>query len=156
MSEANKKFLVYLTSYLGVALIGGSIVHVGTLDIHSTRYLVLGIIGLVLMVTGNVLEAQMQREPLNIKYFGIVSALAIATGFLSGGIQHYLDNPVYAGYLLAIGLTVAYVAFARKYHLKTTALGLMTVIALGFVIVVASNTILHDSIPHEVGGGHTH
>lgn len=156
MSEANKKFLVYPTSYLGVALIGGSIVHVGTLDVHSTRYVVLGIIGLMLMITGNILEAQMQREPLNIKYFGIISALAIATGFLSGGIQHYLDNPVYAGYLLAIGLIVAYVAFARKYHLKTTTLRLMTVIALGLMIVAVSNTILHEAIPHEVGGGHTH
>ncbi len=156
MSEANKKFLVYLTSYLGVALIGGSIVHVGTLDAHSIRYVVLGVIGLVLMITGNVMEAQIQREPLNIKYFGIVSALAIATGFLSGGIQHYLDNPVYAGYLLAIGLMVAYVAFARKYHLSTTPVGLMAIITLAIVIVTVSNTILHDVIPHEVGGGHTH
>jgi hypothetical protein len=156
MSETNKKFLVYLTSYLGVALIGGSIVHVGTLDVHSTRYVVLGVVGLVLMIVGNVLEAQMQKEPLNLKYFGIVSALAVATGFLSGGIQHYLDNPIYAGYLLAIGLIVAYIAFARKYHLSTTTVGLVTVIALGLVIVTVSNTILHDVIPHEVGGGHTH
>jgi hypothetical protein len=156
MSEANKKFLVYLTSYLGVALIGGSIVHVGTLDAHSTRYVVLGIVGLVLMITGNVLEAQVQREPLNIKYFGIVSALAIATGFLSGGIQHYLDNPIYAGYLLAIGLLVAYVTFAQKYHFGTTARGLMTAVGIGLAIIFVSNTVLHEAIPHEVGGGHRH
>jgi hypothetical protein len=156
MSEANKKFLVYLTSYLGVALIGGSIVHVGTLDAHSTRYIVLGVVGLVLMIVGNVLEAKMQKEPLNLKYFGIVSALAVATGFLSGGIQHYLDNPIYAGYLLAIGLILAYIAFTQKYHLSTTSVGLMAVIALGLVIVTVSNTILHDVKSHEVGGEHTH
>jgi len=156
MSEANKKFLVYLTSYLGVALIGGSIVHVGTLDAHSTRYVALGIIGLVLMIIGSILEAQIQKEPLNIKYFGIVSALAIATGFLSGGIQHYLDDTIYTGYLLAIGLVVAYIAFAHKYHLGTNARGIMTVIAIGLAIIIVSNTVLHDAFPHEVGAGHKH
>ncbi len=156
MSEQNKKFLIYLTSYLGVALIGGSIVHVGTLDAHSTRYIVLGVIGLVLMVIGSILEAQIEREQLNMKYFAIVSTLAIATGFLSGGIQHYLDNPVYAGYLLAIGLVVAYVAFAHKYHFGITAQGLLTVIVLGLVLILVSNTVLHEVIPHEVGGGHQH
>lgn len=156
MTDSNKNFLVYLTSYLGVALIGGSIVHVGTLDVHSTRYIVLGVIGLILMIIGSTLEAKIKKEPLNAKYFGIVSALAIATGFLSGGIQHYLDNPIYAGYLLAIGLIVAYVAFAHKYHFGTSTSGLLAAIGIGLAIIFVSNTVLHEAIPHEVGGGHHH
>jgi len=153
MTDNSKKFIIYLTSYLGVALIGGSIVHIGAFDSHSTRYVILGIIGLVLMITGSVFEAQANKEALSIKYFGIVTALAIATGFLSGGIQHYLDDPVYAGYLLAIGLVVAYVTFGSKYNLPTTTRGLVTVLVLGVLIVFASNTILHEIDPH---GGSTH
>ena len=153
MTDSSKKFIIYLTSYLGVALIGGSIVHVGAFESDSTRYIILGIVGLVLMITGSIFEAQTNKEALSIKYFGIVTALAIATGFLSGGIQHYLDDPIYAGYLLAIGLVVAYVAFAGKYNLPTSNRGLLAVIATAIVIVLISNTILHDAVPH---GGNTH
>lgn len=153
MTESSKKFIIYLTSYLGVALIGGSIVHVGAFDDHSTRYVILGIIGLVLMIIGSVFEAQTNKEALSIKYFAIVTALAVATGFLSGGIQHYLDDPIYAGYLLAIGLVVAYVTFAGKYNLPTSKRGLLAVTATALAIVLISNTILHDAVPH---GGDTH
>lgn len=102
------------------------------------------------------LKQRLKNEPLNVKYFGIVGALAIATGFLSGGIQHYLDNPIYAGYLLAIGLVVAYVAFGQKYHYGTSMKGLVIALAIGMVIIIFSNTVLHEAIPHEVGAGHQH
>ena len=102
------------------------------------------------------MKQRLKNEPLNVKYFGIVGALAIATGFLSGGIQHYLDNPIYAGYLLAIGLVVAYVAFGQKYHYGTSMKGLVIALAIGMVIIIFSNTVLHEAIPHEVGAGHQH
>jgi hypothetical protein len=155
MTDGPKKFIIYLTSYLGVALIGGSIVHVGTFDAHNIRYAILGIVGLVLMIMGSVFEAKSNQEVLSLKYFGIVTALAIATGFLSGGIQHYLDDPIYAGYLLAIGIVVSYVTFGSKYNLPTTRRGLLTVIVLAALIIFVSNTITHEIIPHG-GAGHQH
>jgi len=155
MTESSKKFVIYLTSYLGVALIGGSIVHVGAFDDHSTRYVILGIIGLALMITGSVFEAQTNKEALSVKYFAVVTALAVATGFLSGGIQHYLDDPIYAGYLLAIGLVVAYVAFSGKNNFPTSTRGLVTVIVLGVAIIFTSNTLLHEAVPHG-GDSHQH
>lgn len=146
MTENNRKFLIYLISYLGVAMIGGSIVHMGTLDQHAVRYAILGIIGLGLMLVGNILEAKLNQEPINLKYVGLVSALALATGFLSGGIQHYLDNPLFAGSLLGIGLVVAYLTFAKKYHFATTQTGVVTVVVIGLVIILGS-VIVHDLIP---------
>lgn len=154
MIDSDKKFLVYLTSYLGVAMIGGSIVHIGTLDANSTRYIVLGVIGMVLMIGSSMFEARINKEVAGFKYFAIATALAIATGFLSGGIQHFLDNPIYAGYLLSVGLVVAYVTFAHKYHLATTTQGLVTVIVIGLLILLVSNTLLHDVVPHTTGGHH--
>lgn len=153
MTDSSQRFIIYLTSYLGVALIGGSIVHVGAFDTHSTRYIILGILGLILMIAGSVFEAKNNNEKLSTKYFGIVTALAVATGFLSGGIQHYLDDPIYAGYLLAIGLIVAYVTFGKKYNLPTSTRGLVLVMAIGIMILITSNTILHEAVPH---GGSTH
>jgi hypothetical protein len=153
MTDSNKKFLIYLTSYLGVALVGGSIVHMGTLDINSSRYITLAFIGIGLMIVGNILEAQINKEIVGIKYFSIAAALAIATGFLSGGIQHYLDDPIYAGYLLAIGVVVAYITFMSKYHLQKTTRGLLTAVVIALLIVLTSNTIVHEAVPH---GGATH
>lgn len=154
MTESNKKFIIHILSYLGVALIGGSIVHIGTLDGGSLRYVILGCIGVMLMIIGSVLEAQTNKEPVNIKYLGIVTALAISTGLLSGGIQHFLDNPMYAGYLLAVGLVVSYISFAGKYHANTTTLGIITVAILALIVVITSNTVLHESVPHTEGADH--
>ena len=153
MTDSNKKFLIYLTSYLGVALVGGSIVHMGTFDSHSSRYIILATVGVTLMIIGNIVEAQMNKEAVSLRYFAIATALAIATGLLSGGIQHYLDDPIYAGYLLAAGVVVAYVTFMSKYHLQRTTMGLIVAIALALTIVLASNTVLHEAVPH---GGNTH
>lgn len=154
MTESNKKFLVYLASYLGVAMIGGSIVHIGTLGDHGTRYLILGIVGVILMIVGSIFEARINKEVVGIKYFSIVTALAIATGFLSGGVQHFLDNPVYAGYLLSIGLVVAYLTFARKYNLAISTKGFVAVIIAGLLILLVSNTIPLDSVSPDIGGHH--
>ena len=154
MTESNKKFIIHILSYLGVALIGGSIVHVGTLGGDSIRYIALGSIGIMLMVVGSVLEAQINKDPINIKYLGIITALAISTGLLSGGIQHFLDNPIYAGYLLAIGLVVSYTSFAGKYHTQVTAKGIIVVAVLALSIIFASNTLIHESVLHTEGADH--
>lgn len=148
MTESNEKFIIHILSYLGIALIGGSIVHIGTLDGGSARYIILGGAGVAMMIIGSVLEGKMNNEPINVKYLGIVTALAISTGLLSGGIQHFLDNPIYAGYLLAIGLVVSYLSFAGKYHYKVAPQGIIVVAALALTIVLVSNTIVHDSTPH--------
>ena len=154
MSESNIKYVTHLLSYLGVALLGGSIVHIGTLDAGNTRYVTLGCVGLAMMIIGSVLEARISKEAISVTYVGTITALAVSTGLLSGGIQHFLDNPVYAGYLLATGIIVSYLAFASKYHLPTTAHGIITVVLVALTIVVASNTVIYESLPHSDGTDH--
>ncbi len=111
MNQENKNFLIYVAKYIGVALISGSVVPIGTLQNGTTRYIVLIIIGLALMLYGNLKEAKNAGEKIGMSYLLIITALSFATGFLSGGIQHYLDNPVYAGWLLGIGAIGTYVMF---------------------------------------------
>lgn len=139
ISSENKKYIIYLLKYLGVALIAGSVVHVGTLQNGTTRYLVLGIIGLIFMLAGNILEAKQNGEKINLKYLIVITGLSLATGFFSGGIQHYLDNPSYAGYLLAVGLFFSYITFFMRDKIKLY-------FKYIFVVALASGLIILGSV----------
>lgn len=150
ISAEHKKYIIYLLKYLGVALIAGGVVHVGTLNNGTTRYIVLGLIGLILMVIGNILESKQTGEKINFKYFLIITTLSLATGFFSGGIQHYLDNPGYAGYLLAIGLVFSYIIFflRDKIVLRIKNIILVVLIAIGIILLSESLPISTTSDHH--------
>lgn len=135
MRKENKEFLTYITKYLGVALIAGSVVHIGTLDNGTTRYFVLALIGLALMLAGNIIEAIQTNTKINGKYFINIIGLSFATGFLSGGVQHYLDNPYYASFLLGIGLLVAYLTFFWKEKLPLLGKNVIVVAALSLALL---------------------
>lgn len=141
ISIENKKYSIYLLKYLGVALIAGSVVHVGTLQTGATRYIVLGCIGLVLMLVGNILEAKLHGEKINLKYLTVITGLSLATGFFSGGIQHYLDNPGYAGYLLAIGLLFSYITFFLRDKIKLLPKNITLIIIISLAIIAVSLSI---------------
>jgi len=156
ISLENKKYLVYLAKYLGVALISGSVVHIGTLSGGITRYAVLMVIGVILMLLGNIAEAKQTGVKINLKFLLIIASLSVATGFLSGGVQHYLDNPVYAGYLLAIGVVVAYVAFFFKDHTTIKKRDFFVVVLVALGILFASNFLTHNFVPHGHSDTNTH
>ena len=141
ISIENKKYITYLLKYLGVALIAGSVVHVGTLQSGATRYAVLGIIGLVLMLAGNIFEAKQNGEKINLRYLIVITGLSLATGFFSGGIQHYLDNPGYAGYLLAIGLFFSYIAFFMRDKIKLYVKHILFVTIISAAIIAFSSSL---------------
>lgn len=147
ISIEHKKYIIYLLKYLGVALIAGSVVHVGTLHNGTTRYIVLGFIGLLLMVTGNILESKQTGEKINLKYFLIITTLSLATGFFSGGIQHYLDNPGYAGYLLAIGLLSSYIVFFLRDKIKLYLKNIIIVLLIAIGIILISLSLPVSTTP---------
>lgn len=158
MRKENKEFLTYITKYLGVALIAGSVVHIGTLDNGTIRYFILAVIGLALMLIGNLVEAKQLNQKINLKFFATVIALSFATGFLSGGVQHYLDNPVYASYLLAIGLFVSYIAFFVKDKIELSRKSIV-VVALMSLVLLFSHYLLDAVLMGHIDFGsdsHTH
>lgn len=144
ISKDNEHFLTYIGKYLGVALIAGSVVHIGTLQNGFTRYIVLAIVGLALMMVGNILEAKQNGQKINFNYLLILTGLSFATGFLSGGIQHYLDNPVYAGYLLSIGIFVAYLTYFWKDKLVLKTRDIIIVLVFSVSILLLSNFVIKD------------
>lgn len=139
-------FFTYIAKYLGVALIAGSVVHIGTLQNGVTRYIVLIIIGLVLTILGNLKEAKEHGQKINLNYFLTITGLSFATGFLSGGIQHYLDNPSYAGVLLGVGIIVTYVTFFLKDKLQLTKRNIVIVALLAIVFMLFSHFIMDNAL----------
>lgn len=155
MRTENKEFLTYIAKYLGVALIAGSVVHIGTLENRTTRYFVLALVGLVLMLAGNIAEARQTNKKINLTFFVNVVGLSFATGFLSGGVQHYLDNPYYASYLLAIGLLVTYLTFFWKEKLLLTRKNALVVVGISLALLFSHNLFNKENgIFHiDIGAG---
>lgn len=153
----NKKYVIYILKYLGVALIAGSVVHVGTLNNGTERYIVLGIIGLIIMIIGHMIEAKDTGEKINFRYFAMVTTLSLATGFFSGGIQHYLDNPVYASYLLAVGFLVSYIIFYIKDGIRIKG-GDILIVCVTVSLIVFLSTLFEQKTYTQVesGGSEVH
>lgn len=155
IKKNNKNFLIYICKYLGVALIAGSVVHIGTLQNGFGRYIVLMIIGLLLMLVGNVLEAKENGLKINLNYLLLITGLSFATGFLSGGIQHYLDNPSYAGILLGIGLLGAYLTYFIKEKVVLKTKNIFIVAIFSFFLILFSVYIMDDALLGENHHGDT-
>jgi len=137
ISIANQAYLTYLAKYLGVAIVAGSVVHIGTLQTDTARYFILACVGMLLMTVSNIIEAKKEGKKIDGSLVLLITTLSLATGFLSGGVQHYFDNPVYAGSLLTIGLVVSYVAFIlrEKYLLSKVSLAVVICIASAFAFI---------------------
>ncbi|MDI9348743.1 MAG: hypothetical protein QM537_01925 [Candidatus Symbiobacter sp.] len=149
-----KEYLIYVSKYLGIALIAGSVVHAGTLSEDMNRYIIIGIVGLVLFLVGEVLEELSGGNGLKIRLLVLATLLSLATGFMSGGVQHYLENPGYAGGILGIGLIVGYVSFMLKSGKKLGVLS--TVLTLAFSVAIFFGSINAVKYLDIGGSSHSH
>lgn len=107
-----KAFTSHVLRYVGVGLISGSIVHIGTLGGEVTQYLVLVTLGVIAFIIGTILEKE--RGAITLNFIIISVLLSIGVGMVSGGTQHYLDGPVYASFLLPFGLLLGYIMFVLR------------------------------------------
>lgn len=102
-------FVSYLSRYVGIGLISGSIVHAGTLGGGSLRYIILISIGALLFMFGTFLETK--KEVLTTRFIVTSVLLSMGVGMVSGGTQHFIDGPLYAAFLIPTGLFVGYIMF---------------------------------------------
>lgn len=112
--ELKYAFLIHICKYLGIALVSGSIVHAGTLGGSSSKYIALIVVGIFLTVLGNYLEYKVKNIKIGANILFLAIFLSFGTGMLSGGIQHYSDNPAYGSILLSLGLILTFVSLAYK------------------------------------------
>lgn len=112
--ELKYAFIIHLSKYLGIALVSGSIVHAGTLGGNTYKYIGLIVVGICLTVLGNYLEYKVKNIKIGMNIFLLAILLSFGTGMLSGGVQHYSDNPAYGSVLLSFGLILTFISLAYK------------------------------------------
>lgn len=111
MQQPEHSYISHILRYVGVGLVSGSIVHAGTLGGGSLKYIVLILMGVIAFTIGTLMETK-RKVDRNLVFFILISVVvSIGTGMVSGGTQHYLDNPLFAAAILPIGLFIGYVAF---------------------------------------------
>ncbi len=143
---AENAFISHILRYVGVGLISGSVVHAGTLGGGSLQYTVLILLGVIAFVVGTLLEERNKSEGSLLKYVLISVILSLGVGMVSGGTQHYLDGPVYASFLIPIGLGVGYLAFLFRDY--TSKVNLKRIVGIAMFIVVSFGALY--SIAHSI------
>lgn len=156
IQSAEKAYISHILRYVGVGLISGSIVHIGTLGGGVIRYIILISMGVIAFIAGTLLE---KREEANsLTAFIVISVImSIGVGMVSGGTQHYLDGPTYAAFLIPIGIAVGYFAFLLRDHrseftLKRVGTMLVLAVALGSVLYFLANKIPAQDNHHQIDG----
>ncbi|GGM21655.1 hypothetical protein [Deinococcus aerophilus] len=113
-------FTAYFLMLASTSFIAGGIVHLG-LGENTVFYITLAAVGVVCFTAGNYLQEyviQKNRRATGLGTFLLVSfVLSVGIGMMTGGIQHYLDNPLYSTVLIPVGLLLAVAAFAVRERL---------------------------------------
>jgi hypothetical protein len=160
MAEVLRPYTLYVALYLGVALTGGSIVH---LPLDPARYLLIGGIGVLVFIGASVADAR-QRHAAGLegpggglgRYVGWSVVLSIGLGMLSGSVQHFIDFPHYAAVLVPLGVLVSLAAYMGRERLSPSRPMLLRLGAVVGAVVVALalglDLLADEMVPH----GHDH
>jgi hypothetical protein len=153
--ELKYAYVIHICKYLGIALMSGSIVHAGTLGGSNLKYLGLIAVGILLTVFGNYLEYEVKNVKVGAKILFLAICLSFGTGMLSGGIQHFSDNPAFSAALLTIGAIITFFSLAYKDFpgvLSFKAIPIAGLVGLAFYLVVP---VIGDMVVSE-NEGHGH
>jgi hypothetical protein len=154
--DLKNAYIVHICKYLGIALVSGSIVHAGTLGGSNLKYMAFIAIGIALTVFGSYLEYAVKNIAVSAKLLLLTIALSFGTGMLSGGIQHFADNPAYGSMLLSLGaiitfLSMAYKDFPETFKLKLVAPAIAASAVMYFALPLLSYSFMND---HGEAGHH--
>jgi hypothetical protein len=153
-------YLQYITLYLGIALIGGAIVH---MPVDPFRFGMLGVVGFLLFVMASYIEGRKKQKEGTLevsfaRYLGLSFLLSLGVGMLSGSIQHFLDTPTYAAKLIPIGIILAFFAYAFREHKETlrTAFKPLVIVTIFSLVLGAGLHYVAYNLEHIGHDGHSH
>ena len=140
--EVAKPYLSYIAMFVGMGLISGSIVHAAQEGIFNRSIFLMGI-GVILFSMGSFVNevifktGNIEREGV-LRYILFSLFLAMGVGMISGSTQHFFDTPIYASYLMPIGVFLSSLAFALRnnYELSKATWGKLIVAGLVFAGVL--------------------
>jgi len=155
--EVFKPYFSYLSMFLGMGLISGSIVHAAQPDMRSYA-LALMAVGAALFAFGSYLNEVLFKTGILgdnvLKYVLVSLLLAIGIGMVSGAAQHFYDTPLFASYSAPIGVFISSLAFAIRqgYVLHRKSWLMMIVAGLAFAAVFRLGLRAYaESLPASAG-----
>ncbi len=153
--ELKYAFITHTCKYLGIALVSGSIVHAGTLGGSFVKYIGLIITGIFLTVLGNYLEYKIKNIKVGVNIFLLAIMLSFGTGMLSGGIQHYTDNPAYGSVLLSLGLIITFISLAYKDFAKVISKkSILIVFVISIMLYFVLSFVGHNFVSESASDNH--
>jgi Domain of unknown function (DUF305) len=156
-----RPFASYLSTFLGMGFVSGSVVHLGE-TAQIFRFLTIGAIGMGMFTLSSYLQEtplkpSSMRKGSTTQYVFYSLMLAMGIGMISGGTQHFLDFPIYASYLLPTGFVLALIAYIIRNNLSLTRKGWSFMVGGALTIALPAFFGLHhyaQALP--VGTGHHH
>lgn len=147
MQKPEYSYVSHILRYVGVGLVSGSIVHAGTLGGGSLKYIVLIILGIAAFTIGTLMEHRQKFDKHLLLFILISTVVSIGTGMVSGGTQHYLDDPLFASIILPLGLFLGYVAFLVRDFKETISFKRITIAFIGAFILWGGLYSIAHKIP---------
>ena len=150
-------YFVYIGLFIGTGFLSGSIVHY---PMNPGRFTVIGILGALIFTTSSTVNEKyfnkqnFQKEGLlKIIVFSLILSLGI--GMISGAVQHFDEEPLYASYLIPIGLLVSLVGYVLKNDVRFAPKKFALLGGVTVVLLAALGFSLH-SLAHGMAPTHSH
>lgn len=135
-------YVSYVSLFLGMGLISGSLVH---MPVDPVRYTLIMLVGVVLFGFASFISDISKQPDLTlggiIRVLGFSLLLSVGIGMISGGVQHFSDNPEWATLLIPMGLTLSLVSFILKNNVN---LSVKRVYAIALILLAVT-------VPLKVG-----
>ncbi len=128
-----KVYFNYISLYLGIALVGGAIVHWPNSPLKNS---VLIMIGLALFLFGSYIEARKGGRGQLPRYLFLSALLSIGVGMISGSIQHFDDFPAYCSVLIPFGVLLSLLAYSVREATATARQLAITAVALAPLLLL--------------------
>lgn len=157
-------YLVYIGLFIGTGFLSGSIVHY---PLNHVRFGSIGALGAIIFSAASTInEAYFNKR--NFKEEGVIKIiifsliLSIGIGMVSGGVQHFDEEALYASYLIPIGIFVSLVGYMLKNNLDLglrkltliTAIAIVILLPLGFGLRSYALSVSTDAHTNSEDGHH--
>jgi uncharacterized protein (DUF305 family) len=153
-------YFVYLMYFLGVGFLGGAIVH---FPVNPNLYGIIGAVGAIIFTFASTLNEWITNKR-HVLHEGVIKillyslVLSIGLGMISGGIQHFVDFPIYASYLIPGGFIISLLGYVLSKEIKLDMQHKMLLVAKISLIAIPLFFILNTWAKtfNTTSGGHGH
>lgn len=153
-------YVSYVSLFLGMGLISGALVH---MPVDPLLYTWIMISGIILFGFASFMS-DIRQQP-NLTPAGVVRALflslllSVGIGMMTGGIQHFSDNPEWSVLMIPLGLGISLFSFILKQGVRLSVKRFYAVLLIFVMLAVPLKmglTYMAETIVEDGGSGHGH